>query len=207
MRLLRWLSLLLAGAGVGCTPLSAPSDVAIRMAALAEPTPIADPGFLQPAATFPGILNPQVRLEVRRGVAAEGIIYYDVPGTLSNSDAFLRFKVRKQSLRNCTGCVFGPNGTLTITMTLVDAARGIVEFQPAGLRFNPDDLPTLTMSFRHGALTAGGAPVTGTTLDLLRIGRQETGTAPWEILASTLAVDELELSAKVPGFTRYAIIY
>ncbi|HET7600753.1 MAG TPA: hypothetical protein VFK09_10695 [Gemmatimonadales bacterium] len=163
------------------------------------------PAFLSPAPSAPEIANPVVSFYAKRGEKRSGIMVYHARPGERDSTEFLRFEVHRRSL-------LVPDGdSVLITMTLVDPKSMIVEFQPAGLQFNPDDPAEAEFSYREANPDVDGDGIVDAQDTLLtpsfRIWKQETATDPWVPLSSDELQDLGTVVAPITGFTRYAIAY
>jgi hypothetical protein len=177
-----------------------------------EVTTAATPHFLRAAANAPRIANPVVRFYAKKGRRHNVFMFYHArPGRRDSTD-LIRFRVREQSL------LARPNGTpiragdsVLITLRLVDPVRLIVDFQPAGLRFNPRDPADLRITWsetnpdvnRDGVVNQQDTNLK----QRLKIWRQERSTLPWTRTASTVDVPSEECELDLTGFTRYAVAY
>lgn len=172
----------------------------------------AAPAFLSPAPGAPSIANPVVTFYAKRGETREALMFYHAsPGT-TDSTVFVRFKVGAKALyARPDGSRFAAGDSVLITLTLADPVALIVDFQPAGLRFDPKDPAELRMSFAETDPDVNGDGAVNQKDTLLTrrfsIWREETATAPWISLRSTLFLSAHEVEAAVDGFTRYAIAY
>jgi hypothetical protein len=109
------------------------------------------------------------------------------------------------------GTPIATGDSILITITVVDAARMILDMQPSGLRFSPSDPADLKISFfeadddvnQDGSVDDTDA----TLLTRLAIWRRETAASPWVKLTSTIAFELDQVEADLLGFTGYAIAY
>lgn len=173
-------------------------------------TATATPHFLRAAADAPKIANPVIKFYAKKGRRHTIFMRYEPGG--SNSTDLIRFRLRENSL------LARPNGTpiragdsVLITLRLVDPVRLIVDFQPAGLRFNPRDPADLRMRWsetnpdvnRDGVVNLQDAALK----QRLKIWRRESSTEPWTRTASVVNVPDEECELDLTGFTRYAVAY
>ena len=137
--------------------------------------------------------------------------YHPTPGA-RDSVVFLSLRLRERSLwRRPDGTAFAAGDSVLITLTLVDAERGIVDCQPSGLRFEPGEGVRLKMSFLHadddvnhdGTVNATDASIART----LDIWRKESAAEPWQALVSKVETGAHEVEAEIGGFTGYAIAW
>ena len=174
-------------------------------------TPTRTPRFLHPAPGAPGIVTP-VTFTFTKGIAGEALMLYQAaPGT-ADPTVFVRLKVGAKSLRaRPDGSPIAPGERVEVTLTLVDPVALIVDFQPAGLRFDPREPAELRMSYTETDPDVNGdGTVNQQDARLTRkfkIWREETITDPWTALPSDVFLGVHEVEAPVTGFTRYAVAY
>lgn len=140
-------------------------------------------------------------------------LYYEdptVPGT--DGDDFLRFEVPGSGLyRKPDGTRFLPGDSVLITITVVDPTRFQVEFEPAGLQFNPDQPARLRFYYYHadhdfnedGVEDAADAEIE-TELDLWR--RAAPG-AVWFRVGALKFEESDELDALILSFSQFAVAW
>ena len=187
---------------------AAPSTPMAKQASTAARTP----RFLRPAPNAPTIATPAVSFYAKRGVTRQVLMLYHAPPGETDSTVFVRFKVGAKSLlARPNGSRIAPGDSVRITLTLVDPDALIVDFQPAGLRFDPREPAELRMSFAETDPDVSGDGTVNrqdTRLTrMLKIWREETITAPWMTLPSDLFIGAHEVEAPVAGFTRYVVAY
>jgi hypothetical protein len=175
-------------------------------------TTTATPHFLRAASGAPSIANPTIKFYAKKGQRRTVfMLYHARPGQRDSTD-LIRFRLRETSL------LARPNGTpirtgdsVLITLKLVDPVKLIVDFQPAGLRFNPQNPADLRIHWsetnpdvnRDGAVNQQDA----TLKQRLKIWRRESSTQPWMRTASVVNVPSEECELDLTGFTRYAVAY
>ena len=168
--------------------------------------------FLQAAADAPPLERTTASFYAVRGDNSELRIHYQPRLGDDSGDEFLRFEVRGESLRqHPDGSPIAEGDSLLITVTVVDPERLIVDFQPAGLRFNTEEPARLRMSY---AETEDDRDSDGDVDDRdrevessLSIWRREEPGDPWVRIGSLRSVDRDEIEAEITGFTYYAIAY
>jgi hypothetical protein len=174
--------------------------------------PSASPTFVRPAPGAPAMANPVVSFYARRGERREvRMVYHAAPGRSDSTD-FVRFRVDDRSLlTRPDGSPIAVGDSVLITLTLVDAANLVVDFQPAGLRFNPRDPAELRFCFRETDpdLNQDGVVDVQDTLLMQRfqLWRAEAAGSQWTPTVSTVSAPAYEVEAAVGGFTRYALAY
>lgn len=173
-------------------------------------TTIDDPTFLRPAPGAPAIANPVIVFTVKKGDDKIVRMYYHRGTTGRDSVIFAQFRVQSQSLDSWPdGRRIQSGEAVTITMTLVDAEKGIIEFQPSGLRFSASHPAILKISYRnadHDFNGDGTINALDTAIEhTLRIICRESPTDPWFPVPSFLNTELDEVEAAIYGFTGYAI--
>ena len=163
--------------------------------------------FVRFSATAPKILDTTVTFWAKKGQNAEIRLRY-APGT----EEFLRFEIPGNALdRRPDGSVIAQGDSILITVTVADLSKMIFEFQPSGLRFNPDHPARLKIEFSHGDddLDQNGV-VNAVDIALrtqLGIWRRETSGDPWVQINNVLKLELDEADADIVGFTTYALAY
>jgi hypothetical protein len=199
--------------GCGDTPLvpNQPEPLASGSPALQQ-VPQSSLLFLRPAQGAPSLAALTVTFWAVRGLDREVSIFYHKRPTLPDSTEFLRFKVEKRSLVNRPdGTPIAMGDSIQITLTVVDTVSLIVEFQPAGLVFDPNRPARLWFKYTEtdadrdadGAVNATDATITAG----LGIWGQEVVGGPWDLIERDVNLMTEQVEAKVPGFTRYAVAY
>lgn len=193
------------------TDVAAPSTLGVSntMRLAAAPR---SPQFLRPATGAPTIANPVVQFWAKRGVETTAAMYYHAAPGARDSVTFFSLRLRAKSLwQRPDGTAFANGDSILITLTLVDAQRGIVDCQPAGLRFDPGKPVRLKISFAEtdgdvnddGRVDGVDAAITRT----FAIWRKEAPADPWQRLLSNVSVGAHEVEAEIGGFTGYAIAW
>jgi hypothetical protein len=170
-----------------------------------------DPNFLHPAVGTPSILNPVIVFTAVKGEDKIVKMFYQ-PRRLGDSSVFALFRVPQQALD------FRPDGTpiasgdsVQITMTLVDADRGIIDFQPSGLRFSAKHPASLKISYRDADQDLnqdGRVDILDLLLRLqIHIICRESPSDPWAPIPSINDAGLGEVQAAILGFSGYAIEY
>ncbi|HEX6536796.1 MAG TPA: hypothetical protein VF041_19570 [Gemmatimonadaceae bacterium] len=165
-------------------------------------TPGEDLHFLRPSSDAPALAESSVTFWVSRDHGGQGSIWYHRRDSGSDSTEFVRFEVPDQSIAA---------DSVQITMTVVDPARMVVQFEPAGLTFAADRPARLELKYAEadGDLNDDGlVDAVDDALKLtLSIWRQEQPGDPWVKVPSVSVELEDDVRADIFGFTRYAIAY
>ena len=170
------------------------------------------PHFLQAKAGAPSIANPTIKFYAKKGQRKTVfMLYHARPGRRDSTD-LIRFRLRENSLlRRPNGSQIRAGDSVLITLKLVDPVKLVVDFQPAGLRFNPQDPADLRIRWnetnpdvnRDGSVNQQDA----TLKQRLNIWRRESSTTPWVRTQSVVNVPSQECELDLTGFTRYAVAY
>ena len=192
-------------------PVSGPTsaqDITPSLALAASSTP----HFLRAAANAPTIANPLIKFYAKKGQRRTVfMLYHARPGRRDSTD-LVRFRLRENSLlRRPDGTPIRTGDSVLITLRLVDPVRLIVDFQPSGLRFNPNDPADLRIRWsetnpdvnRDGVVNSQDTALK----QRLKIWRRESSAEPWTRTPSVVNVPDEECELDLNGFTRYAIAY
>ena len=167
-------------------------------------------GFLRLAEEAPPFPVTTKSFWAKRGSDREVRLYHARVG--DDSTEFLRFRVREDALwERPNGTRFAVGDSVLITVTVVDLANLVVDFQPSGLRFNASEPAELKFEFSEadedidddGDVDESDWGIEQT----LSIWRRESPSQPWVELSSVVEVELDEIEAEILGFTNYAIAY
>lgn len=147
------------------------------------------------------------------GRNAEIRMHYEdevVPG--DTGDEFLRFEVPGNGLfRKPDGTPFRSGDSVLITVTVVDTARFLFEFEPAGLRFDPDHPARLKVRYfnaDHDFNDDGALDPDDDDIEmLLDLWRQPTPGGLWFKLGAVKFEELDEIDANIFGFSRFAVAW
>lgn len=163
------------------------------------------------AATSPPLESSVLEMYAVRGEAREGALFFENEEG-GRGETFLRLKFEDDALlTDENGLPVAPGDSVRITITVLDESLILFDFQPAGIVFNPLEMPHLEIRYAEaegdfdddGDSDAEDAEIESR----LAIWRQETLTSPFIRLGSFTFEDLDEIEAELPGFTRYAIAY
>lgn len=172
----------------------------------------ADLRLLHVAPGTPPLASSQASVWVVKGRAGALDLYYrPLPGH-TDSLKFLEFRLGAEALdRRPDGTPIAPGDSVLISVQVTDARHLVIDYQPSGLRFAPGALPTLRMyySFCGDDLNYDRKvdAADDAIADQLAIWQQEGAGQPWYRLSSAVTKSSREVSARVAGFTGYAIMY
>ena len=168
--------------------------------------------FVKLSASAPPLVAASGTFWAKKGEDREIRLYFRPRTGESDSTEFLRFEVKSQSLlRRPDGSAIAQGDSVLITVTVADLANLIVDFQPSGLRFDPNEPARLKLDWNEASDDLdddGDVDQDDVTLEgELAIWRRETAAEPWVKLASQVEVSLHQVEASVLGFTNYAIAY
>ncbi len=162
--------------------------------------------FLRPADNAPPLAQSSVSFWAVRGEDTEVRLFY------VGGDEFLEFEVDDESLlRRPDGSLFAEDDSIQITITVVDQQRLVVDFQPTGLLFDPDEPAELSIRYANTDDDLNGDGEVDEEDDELEaqfsIWRQTNPGDPWFRIGTAVFEDLEEVEADITSFTRYAIAY
>ncbi len=204
-RVNHWIGMALLAALTGCGG----SDLTDPVPG--EQRPEAALTILRLAANAPPLFNAEISFWAKRGQNARGELYFKKADG-SRGDRYIRLDLSDRTLLAYPdGRLFADGDSVLITIRVTDPQKILVEFQPSGLRFSPEDPAQLQMRYDHGNGDFNGdGHQDGTDQQIeqiLSIWRQESPVEPFIRLA-TIRIRELkELDASLLGFSRLAIAY
>jgi hypothetical protein len=120
----------------------------------------------------------------------------------------LEFRVPNDALlRGPNGERYDDDDSVRITVRVVDAGQFRFEFEPAGLRFDPDRPAELRISYRYADRDFDDDGVIDDDDSDFEFGvwRQERVGLPWSQIGTAVLKDLEEVRAEIRGFTRYAM--
>ncbi len=208
-RALRWTGTLalftLACAGDPVAPASVLRPASLQL-------PESELHFLQTAAGAPALATTSVSFYAVNGQTRQAEIRYrNLPGVPA-PNRLVRFRVDKRSLvKRPDGTPIPVGDSLLITLTVVDTVKMIVDFQPAGLVFNPKKPAKLTLWYLeadHDFNHDGVINAADTALEqIFAIWSEELPGDPWTRLPTVRSPSLDQVEAPVAGFTRFAVSY
>ena len=192
---------LLAGA-VGCGDGgTGPADDAVPESQL---TFLRFPAALQPLVSRSGSFY------AVKGDDRELVLRYQPESPDEEGEEFLEFRVPGDALlRRPDGRSFQAGDSILISVQVSGDGRFLFDFQPSGLRFDPDHAPRLRISYRaldddlddDGDLDDADDAFERS----MRLWRQERSGQPWYPVGSMKLEDVDEIDGEITGFTGFAI--
>lgn len=168
--------------------------------------------LLTVAADAPALATTVTSFYAVRGKNAGVDLWYRAKPGRSDSTKFLEFRLANSSLdRRPDGTAIADGDSVLITLTVIDAAHLIVDFQPSGLRFSTKDPAKLKIFFTQCGEDLDGNGKVDSEDDAIQqqlsIWRRESLTAPWFKVSSLVVKNNKEVDADIGGFTGYAAAY
>jgi hypothetical protein len=169
--------------------------------------------ILRLAGDSPPLFNPVESFYAVRGENREVRIFFrDEDDENEPGDEYLRFEVDNESLLAYPdGTFFVDGDSVLITVRVVDPARLLFEFEPAGLVFSPEQPAELKIHYDKADDDLdedGDVDPDDDDLELtLAIWRQANPGDPFVRLGSLLIDDLEEIDAELEEFSRYALAY
>ncbi len=190
----------------------APAAMLLACDGSTDPNVSFTPNFLQAAVDAPPIANPVISFWAKKGTKYEEFIFYQKRPDRADSTDLVRFRLDENSLATRPdGSPIAVGDSVLITITVVDAQRMILDFQPSGLRFSAADPAELKLSFAEAdddLNDDGKVDAADSSLESqLAIWKRESASSPWVKLASIVELEADEIEALLSGFTGYAIAY
>jgi len=160
--------------------------------------------FVRLSAGAPPLLSTVVSFYAVKGQDRE------VRVQLRDGSDFLRFRVFANSLdTRPDGSQIAPGDSILITITVADPAVYAADFQPAGLKFSAPARLQFEFADCDKDLNGDGVVTAADTALIPQIStwRQETASAPWVKITSTVEVNINEVQSDISGFSGYALAY
>ncbi|HLB54660.1 MAG TPA: hypothetical protein VJK71_06090 [Gemmatimonadales bacterium] len=163
------------------------------------------------AANAPPLFNSVASFWAYRGRDAKGELFFQQPGG-TRGEKFVELDLSDRSLLAYPdGTLFAEGDSVLITIRAVDPGRVLIEFEPSGLRFNPEEPAELEIRYSHadedfdddGDEDEDDAEIE----QVLGIWRQALLGGPFVRLGTVRIEDLKELEARLLGFSRLAIAY
>lgn len=167
--------------------------------------------ILRLAPDAPPLFNSMVSFWAYRGRDAEAEIFFRKPDG-SRGEKFVKLDLADRSLLAYPdGRPFADGDSVLITIRVTDPSRILLEFEPSGLRFDPDEPAQLEIRYSHADEdfdNDGDEDEDDAEIErVLGIWRQASLGAPF-VRLGTVRIEELkELEARLLGFSRLAIAY
>lgn len=169
--------------------------------------------FVLQDSTYKPLLSARDSFWAKVGVDRQLQLFYQGNTPADTGEEFLRLEVANDGLfRRPDGTAFGPNDSILIKVTVVDAKRFWFDFEPSGLQFNPDRPARLKVKYQYanhdfngdGTINGADAQIEG-ELDLWR---REPPDTLWFHVVGSVKFEELdEFDANLFSFSQYAVAW
>jgi hypothetical protein len=168
--------------------------------------------LLHVSPSAPPLATLQTSFWAVKGRNAGVDLYYRPAAGRTDSTKFLEFRMGGASLdRRPDGSTIAQGDSVLITLQVTDATHLVIDYQPSGLRFAPNDLPKLKLFFTFcgddlnydGRVDQGDDDI----IAQLGIWRQENVAENWFRLSSAVTKGTKQVEAQLAGFTGYALAY
>ena len=163
---------------------------------------------------FPDSLLPLVTKDTSfwavRGRDTTFVLRYQPQSGEQEGEEFLAFRVRQDALlERPNGTAFAEGDSIEIHIAVDETGRFLFDFQPSGLKFDPDEPAELRVYYLglDGDLDGDG-DVDADDNDIeenLRIWRQEAPGDLWYPVGTIRLKDIDELRGEIEGFTGFAV--
>lgn len=158
--------------------------------------------IIRQAPNAPGLARTEATFWAKAGENAEVRIPY------TTGENCLEFKIPGNGLlRRPDGTEFRRGDSVQITIRVIDPSRFAFEFQPSGLRFDPEHPAELRMRYRYADPDLNGDGRVDAADERVRLGlwRQEADGQPWVALGTIRDAEAQDVRADLRGFTKYAM--
>lgn len=167
---------------------------------------------IRQSATAPPLLAVRDSFWAKVGDNREMRLFYQtaVPG--DSGEEFLRFEVPGTGLyRKPDGSAFQAGDSIRITVIVVDPARFVFEFAPAGLQFNPQNPARLKVHYLHADKDFDDDGDVDTLDDgieaQLDLWYRQTAGALWFRVGSVKFEESDEIDGLIRSFSQYAVAW
>ena len=163
---------------------------------------------------FPDNLLPLVTKDTSfwavRGRDTELVMRYAPEAGETEGEEFLVFQVKGESLLEWPdGTRFTEGDSVLISVSVDEGGRFLFDFQPSGLKFDPDEPAELEVEYRRleGDLDGDGDVDTDDDdfEDEMQLWRQEAPGERWFPVGTIRLEDTDELRGDIEGFTGFAV--
>jgi len=139
-------------------------------------------------------------------------LFYQGAAPGDSGAEFLRFEVPGDGLyRKPDGSAFQPGDSILVTVTVVDAARFLFDFAPAGLRFDPAHPAHMRVSYSNGDQDFNGDGVEDSTDSEIEheidLWYRATPGALWYSTGAVKFELSDEIDANILTFSQYAVAW
>jgi len=174
--------------------------------------PDANLHFVRQDSLAAPLVSYQASVWAKVGDGRELHLNYEGATPADTGEEFLRFEIPGDGLlRKPDGSGFQTGDSILITLTVVDSARFLFQFEPAGLVFNPDHPARLKVRYseaNHDFDDDGDLDSADDALEhVLDLWRRESPGALWFRIGSVKFEELDELDANILMFSEYAVAW
>jgi len=200
MRSLRMLTVLL-GLGLACSDAGGPVEV-----------PGTELHFVQQDPAAPPLFAASDSFWAKVGDGRELTLHYQGATPAERGEEFLRLEVPGDALfRWPDGSLFQPGDSVLITVTVVDPAEFVFQFEPSGLAFRSEHPARLKIEYHHGDHDFdrdGDEDAADSEIEQqLDLWHQAQPGGSWRATSAVQFSELDELDANILGFSQYAVAW
>lgn len=175
-------------------------------------TPRAALNVVRQDSTYKPLLSTQGQFYAKVGDGREVRLVYQGSAPTDSGSELLRFEVPNDGLyRKPDGTSFGPNDSILITVTVVDAKRFQFDFQPSGLQFNPASPARLKIEYQYSDHDFNGDGVVDSAdariESELGLWRRDLPDTLWFGVGAVKFEQLQEFDANILSFSQYAVAW
>lgn len=177
-----------------------------------QPVPTSQLNIVLQGPNAPPLLTDSASFYAVAGEDSELRMFYQgaIPG--DTGEEFLRFKVPSDGLlRRPDGSAFLPGDSILIWVKVLDPGKFLLEFQPTGLQFSPDNPAELTIEYDHSDHDFNGDgsidPQDAEIKSRLDVWQRQPPDTLWHRLGAANYESYDELEAQIYHFTDHAIAW
>jgi len=175
------------------------------------PVPTGQLHFVVQDAAAPPLYTAADSFYAKVGDGRELHLYYQ-DATGNRGEEFLRFEVPGDALlRKPDGSAFQVVDSILIVVRVLDPQKFVIDFQPSGLRFNPDHPARLKIEYAHSDHDYDGDGSVTTADSTIRseldVWRNDPPSSLWYRLSGVNFESLEELDANILSFSQYAVAW
>ena len=175
------------------------------------PVPTGQLHFVVQDAAAPPLYTAADSFYAKVGDGRELHLYYQ-DATGNRGEEFLRFEVPGDALlRKPDGSAFQVVDSILIVVRVLDPQKFVIDFQPSGLRFNPDHPARLKIEYAHSDHDYDGDGSVTTADSTIRseldVWRNDPPSSLWYRQSGVNFESLEELDANILSFSQYAVAW
>jgi hypothetical protein len=174
--------------------------------------PNAELHFVRQDSLAPPLVSNQASVWAKVGDGRELHLNYQGATPADTGQEFIRFEIPGDGLlRKPDGSAFQAGDSILITVTVLDSARFVFQFEPSGLVFNPDHPARLKVRYfdaDHDFDDDGDLDAADDAIEhVLDMWRREAPGTLWFRVGSVKFEELDELDANILMFSEYAVAW